>query len=124
MLTSDRPQVAECAIVSLPSEKWGQKVAAVVVLSEQGKTAGRSGKPWGPMDMRRALKERLVGYKIPQEMKVVESIPRNAMGKSKSEYRVFSRSGKSLTDVLVNKKTLVKDVFGDRDASPKGDPRE
>ncbi|KAJ9644076.1 hypothetical protein H2201_007794 [Coniosporium apollinis] len=99
------PQVAECAIVSLPSEKWGQKVAAVVVLSEQGKTAGRSGKPWGPMDMRRALKERLVGYKIPQEMKVVESIPRNAMGK-------------------INKKTLVKDVFGDRDASPKGDPRE
>lgn len=79
-----RPQVAECAIVGLPSEKWGQKAAAVVVLTEQGKTGGRGGKPWGPMDMRRALKERLVGYKIPQEMKVVESIPRNAMGKSKS----------------------------------------
>jgi non-ribosomal peptide synthetase component E (peptide arylation enzyme) len=33
------------------------------------------------MDMRRALKDRLAGYKIPQEMKVLETIPRNAMGK-------------------------------------------
>lgn len=32
--------------------------------------------------MRRALKERLANYKIPQVMKVVEHIPRNAMGKS------------------------------------------
>jgi hypothetical protein len=34
--------------------------------------------------MRRALKDRLAGYKIPQEMKVLETIPRNAMGKGKS----------------------------------------
>jgi non-ribosomal peptide synthetase component E (peptide arylation enzyme) len=45
------------------------------------------------MDMRRALKDRLAAYKIPQEMKIMESIPRNAMGK-------------------VNKKALVKEVFG------------
>lgn len=34
--------------------------------------------------MRRALKDRLAGYKIPQEMKVLDTIPRNAMGKGKS----------------------------------------
>jgi non-ribosomal peptide synthetase component E (peptide arylation enzyme) len=46
------------------------------------------------MDMRRALKDRLASYKLPQEMKVLDGpIPRNAMGK-------------------VNKKTLVKEVFG------------
>jgi acyl-CoA synthetase (AMP-forming)/AMP-acid ligase II len=78
------PEVDECAVVALPSDAWGQKVALVVMLSEVGKTAGRGGKAWGPMDMRRALKEKLANYKIPQEMKVVESIPRNAMGKSKS----------------------------------------
>lgn len=89
------PQVAECAVVALPSDAWGQKVAAIVVLSEEGKTGGRGGKAWGPMDMRRALKEQLANYKIPQEMKVVESIPRNAMGK-------------------INKKLLVKDVWGDQ----------
>ena len=90
------PQISECAVVGLPSEAWGQKVAAVVVLSEEGKTGGRNGKAWGAMDMRRALKDKLVAYKIPQDLAVVESIKRNAMGK-------------------VNKKELVPAVFGDGD---------
>ncbi|KAL9095850.1 MAG: hypothetical protein Q9165_001847 [Trypethelium subeluteriae] len=85
-------QVEEVAVVGLPSEQWGQKVAAVVMLSGEGKKAGKGGKAWGPLDMRRTLRERLATYKIPQEMKVVESIPRNAMGK-------------------INKKLLVKEVF-------------
>lgn len=88
------PAVSECAVVGLPSEAWGQKVAAVVVLSEEGKTAGKGGKPFGAMDLRRALKDKLVAYKIPQDLAVVEAIKRNAMGK-------------------VNKKELVPAVFGD-----------
>lgn len=89
------PQINEAAVVGLPSEQWGQKVAAVVVLNpEVAAKTGRNGKPWGPMDMRRALKDRLASYKLPQEMKVLDGpIPRNAMGK-------------------VNKKTLIKEVFG------------
>jgi malonyl-CoA/methylmalonyl-CoA synthetase len=46
--------------------------------------SGRGGKAWGVMDMRRALKDKLVNYKVPQELKIIESMPRNAMGKSKS----------------------------------------
>lgn len=76
------PQVAEAAVVAVPSGKWGQKVGAVLILKE-GAT-GKDGKSWGPMDMRRALKERLANYKIPQVMKVVDDIPKNAMGKSES----------------------------------------
>ncbi|KAF3385317.1 Acyl-CoA synthetase family member 3 [Penicillium rolfsii] len=87
------PQIAEAAVVGLPSEQWGSKVAAVVVLHPDAHTTGRNSKSWGPMDMRRALKDRLAPYKIPQEMKVLDVIPRNAMGK-------------------VNKKALVKQVFG------------
>ena len=93
------PQISEVAVVGLPSEAWGQKVAAVVVLSDQGKTAGRGGKPWSALDMRKALKEILANYKIPQEMKVVETIPRNAMGK-------------------INKKQLVKQVWGEALETP------
>lgn len=78
------PEVEECAVVGLPSEQWGQKVAAIVVLSAEGTTAGKGGKAWGPMDMRRALRDKLANYKIPQELRVVEGISRNAMGKSKS----------------------------------------
>ncbi|KAG9604809.1 acetyl-CoA synthetase-like protein, partial [Aureobasidium melanogenum] len=87
------PAISECAVVGLPSEIWGQKVAAVVVLSEQGKTAGKNEKPFGAMDLRRGLKDKMAAFKIPQELKVVESIPRNAMGK-------------------INKKQLVIQVFG------------
>lgn len=77
--------------MALSSEQWGQKVAAIIVLKPDA--TGRGGKPWGLMDMRRALKDRLVNYKIPQELKVLqEAIPRNAMGK-------------------INKKILVKEVF-------------
>ncbi|KAK5045070.1 hypothetical protein LTR84_010218 [Exophiala bonariae] len=85
------PQVNECAVVGLPSESWGQKVAAVVLLSDDWR---KTEKPWGLADMRRALKEQLVPYKIPQDLEIVPSIKRNAMGK-------------------VNKKELVTAVFGD-----------
>ena len=64
-------------------------------LSEEGRTAGtKSGGNWSPLDMRRAMKERLVPYKIPQEMKCVDELKRNAMGK-------------------INKKELVKEVWGE-----------
>ncbi|KAL8773743.1 MAG: hypothetical protein Q9209_001511 [Squamulea sp. 1 TL-2023] len=88
------PQISEAAVLGLPSEQWGQKVAAVVVLNPDQINTGRAGKTWGVMDMRRALKDRLANYKIPQELKVLEEIPKNAMGK-------------------VNKKSLIKEVFGD-----------
>ncbi|KAL6703690.1 hypothetical protein ACN47E_009384 [Coniothyrium glycines] len=99
------PQVAEVAVVGLPSEAWGQKVAAVVVLSEHGKTAGKGGKPWSALDMRRALKEILANYKIPQEMRVLDSIPRNAMGK-------------------INKKQLVVQVWGENPEGGKDKEKE
>ncbi|KAG5969939.1 hypothetical protein E4U55_001914, partial [Claviceps digitariae] len=83
------PQVAEAAVVALPSGSWGQKVGAVIILDKSVTDK------WTPLEMRRALKTRLANYKIPQVMKVVEQIPRNAMGK-------------------INKKQLVKQVFADQ----------
>ena len=83
------PEVSEAAVVAIPSGKWGQKVGAIVVLNREVCDK------WTPMDMRKALKGRLVNYKIPQVLRVVEGIPRNAMGK-------------------INKKVLVKDVFADQ----------
>lgn len=76
-----RPQIAEAAVLGLASEQWGQKVAAVIVLDPEHANSGRGGKPWGVMDLRRALKDRLANYKIPQELKIVEELPKNAMGK-------------------------------------------
>lgn len=82
------PQVAEAAVVAVPSGQWGHKVGAVLVLDNEVV------KKWSPLDMRRALKDRLANYKIPQVMRIVDHIPRNAMGK-------------------INKKQLVKSIFPD-----------
>ena len=82
------PQVNEYAVVDLPSEAWGQKVAAVVVLEDAW-----AGQRWGLADLRRELKTRLVPYKIPQDLEILGVIKRNTMGK-------------------VNKKELVPAAFG------------
>ncbi|KAF5005854.1 hypothetical protein F66182_15897, partial [Fusarium sp. NRRL 66182] len=89
------PEIAEAAVVGLPSETWGQRVAAVIVLKEQhtasqgltdsgGDETSSRGiyKPWGALHLRRLLGDRLAGYKLPHEVKVLDGpIPRNAMGK-------------------------------------------
>ncbi|KAI1170934.1 hypothetical protein F4777DRAFT_89421 [Nemania sp. FL0916] len=83
------PEVLETAVLAVPSGKWGQKVGAVVILDRSICPDG-----WKPLDMRRALKGRLAAYKIPQVLRVVDEIPRNAMGK-------------------INKKNLLRQVFLD-----------
>lgn len=78
---------------------------------------GRNGKVWGTLDMRRALRDRLAGYKIPQEMKILDGIPRNAMGKGEfSSFSLLPGMGWLvewlLMMMVVNKKMLAKEVFG------------
>lgn len=89
----------EAAVVGLPSKQWGQKVAAILVLdTKHAATGSGGGKPWGILDLRRALKEKLSSYKIPQEMRVLEGgIPRNAMGKGKCSTNIQDIDGELLT---------------------------
>jgi malonyl-CoA/methylmalonyl-CoA synthetase len=102
------PEIAEAAVVAVPSGKWGQKVGAVLVLKPE--QTGKGGKKWGPMDMRRALRDRLANYKIPQIMRIVDEIPRNAMGKGRLQ---SSQSTWNPLTIIVNKAQLVKVVFSD-----------
>ena len=87
-------------------------MAAVVVLNPTHAQTGKGGKTWGAMDMRRALKDKLANYKIPQELKAVEELPKNAMGKS-MYFQLIPHCSLKLTDIKVNKKSLVKEIFGD-----------
>jgi malonyl-CoA/methylmalonyl-CoA synthetase len=66
------PSVREVAVVGLPSEEWGESVIAFVV--------GADGDPdIGALTVVAA--EELTSYKRPREFRVVDSLPRNAMGK-------------------------------------------
>jgi malonyl-CoA/methylmalonyl-CoA synthetase len=61
--------VQECAVVALPSEEWGETIAAAIV----GNIDHTLLKNW--------LKDRLAPYKIPRQFVEIDVLPRNAMGK-------------------------------------------
>jgi len=65
--------VADCAVVGLPDEEWGQRVCAFVEL--------QPGAALTLDELRDRLKASLAPYKIPRELRVVAALPRNAMGK-------------------------------------------
>lgn len=68
------PNISECAVLGIPSEKWGEEVAAVVVLAEPSETLTID-------DLRESLRKTLTSYKLPRHLVLVENLPRNQMGK-------------------------------------------
>ena len=64
------PTVDEVAVVGLPDEDLGQRIVAFVVGSDVDETA--------LIDL---VASQLSIHKRPREVRVVESLPRNAMGK-------------------------------------------
>jgi acyl-CoA synthetase (AMP-forming)/AMP-acid ligase II len=65
--------VREVAVIGVPDEAFGQRLAAFVVL-EPGALVSAD-------DLRRHVKERLAGYKVPRDVTLVAELPRNAAGK-------------------------------------------
>lgn len=67
------PVVSDVAVVGIPDEEWGEKIAAVLVYkSETGEST---------IDFSSWLRERIPSYKVPRHYTVVAELPRNAMGK-------------------------------------------
>lgn len=69
----DHPAVAQCAVVGVPNETWGETVAAAVVLKPNASLDLDSLRSW--------CKDRVSHYKVPRQLLVVDELPRNAMGK-------------------------------------------
>ena len=67
------PDINEVAVVGVPDDVWGERVVAALVLKEGASLDTKALRAWG--------KERLATYKVPQEVIVVQELPRNAMGK-------------------------------------------
>ena len=67
------PQVADVAVVGVPDEKFGQALVAHVVLKDGGGAQ--------PDELRQHVKKQLANYKVPREIVLHDSLPRNETGK-------------------------------------------
>ncbi len=72
------PGVSECAIAGEPDNKWGEVVAAYVVLE---KSTAAGSQQVDLAELREFLVDRLANYKRPQRCYVLAELPRNALGK-------------------------------------------
>ncbi|MAT70443.1 MAG: long-chain fatty acid--CoA ligase [Planctomycetaceae bacterium] len=69
----EHPAIAQCAVVGLPDDTWGETVAAAVVLRDSAALDAETLTAW--------CREQMSSYKVPQRLLFVDSLPRNAMGK-------------------------------------------
>ncbi len=75
------PDVAECAVVGAPDDRWGEAITAVVV-PHADQTVDING-------LRTHCKQGLAGFKVPKRFVIHDSLPQTATGKiKKHELRV------------------------------------
>jgi malonyl-CoA/methylmalonyl-CoA synthetase len=67
------PCIAECAVVGIADDEWGERVSAAVEL--------RDGATLSLADLQNWARPRLAPYKIPRDLRPLTTLPRNAMGK-------------------------------------------
>jgi malonyl-CoA/methylmalonyl-CoA synthetase len=69
----DHPAVAQCAVVGIADDTWGERIAVAIELRPSAELVLQELQEWA--------KVRLAPYKIPRELRCVDALPRNAMGK-------------------------------------------
>jgi malonyl-CoA/methylmalonyl-CoA synthetase len=66
------PQLADCAVVGIPDEEWGELVVASIVVRNKA------------LDLKQLnewMRSMMPAYKTPRKYLIVDELPRNAMGK-------------------------------------------
>jgi malonyl-CoA/methylmalonyl-CoA synthetase len=67
------PDVAECAVVGVDDPDWGERICVAVELRDGASLTLDGLQGWA--------RERLAPYKLPRDLRLVDALPRNAMGK-------------------------------------------
>jgi malonyl-CoA/methylmalonyl-CoA synthetase len=76
------PAVAEVAVAGIPSERWGEEVTAFVVPA----------RAVPEQELIAFARQRLATYKCPRQVRFVDALPRNAMGKVEKGRLTIERS--------------------------------
>ncbi len=66
-------KISECAVIGVADETWGEAVTAFVVLKGDTTLTLDELKAWS--------KDFMSPYKVPRKLRIVDTLPRNAMGK-------------------------------------------
>ncbi|TMJ86219.1 MAG: acyl-CoA synthetase [Alphaproteobacteria bacterium] len=69
----EMPQVREVAVIGMPDERWGEKPVAVVVIAD--------GAALELPDLTEHCRKSLAAFKVPKELILRDSLPRNPSGK-------------------------------------------
>ncbi len=67
------PAIAEAAVIGLPDKRWGEEVAAFIVL--------REGKACTAKEITAYLKDKVADFKLPRRVEFLPSLPKTATGK-------------------------------------------
>ncbi|AFK01772.1 AMP-dependent synthetase and ligase [Emticicia oligotrophica DSM 17448] len=66
------PAINDCSVVGVPNDEWGELVAAAIIVNDPNLDL-KALNAW--------MREKMPAYKTPRQYKIVEELPRNAMGK-------------------------------------------
>jgi acyl-CoA synthetase (AMP-forming)/AMP-acid ligase II len=67
------PSILEVAVIGVPDDKYGEALLAVTALKQDASLTQQ--------DLLVFCRDKIAGYKIPRQLKIVDALPRNASGK-------------------------------------------
>ena len=73
-VVSQHPDVAQCAVIGIPSEQWGESVHVVIVPAVSSSEITVEG-------LRDFCRQHIAGYKCPRSFSLAESLPLSGAGK-------------------------------------------